>query len=52
MSGSLPPVLPETDDSAVYNRAFWWAYVANLLLVTANAITFRFAEYVSFLGGS
>lgn len=36
----------------MYGPAFWWAYVANLLLVAANAITFRFAEFVNFLGGT
>lgn len=40
------------DDSSVYNRTFWLAYVANLLLVCANTVTFRFAEFVHFLGGS
>ncbi|MEZ6066651.1 MAG: MFS transporter [Planctomycetaceae bacterium] len=43
--------LPD-DERSLYGRTFWWAYVANLLLVAANAITFRFAEYVNFLGGS
>ena len=43
-----------TTDSApsVYNRVFWLAYLANLTMVGANALTFRFAELVSFLGGS
>ena len=36
----------------IYNRIFWLAFVANVLLVTANALTFRFAEFVSFLGGT
>jgi len=36
----------------VYNRSFWLAYVANVILVTANALTFHFAELVSSLGGS
>ncbi|QDU36492.1 major facilitator superfamily transporter [Maioricimonas rarisocia] len=45
-----PTGKPESE--TVYDRLFWLAYVANLLLVTANALTFRFAEFVSFLGGS
>jgi MFS family permease len=44
---------PASDvEDSLYTRAFWWAYVANLLLVTANALTFRFAEFVNFLGGT
>jgi MFS family permease len=37
---------------SVYNRVFWLAYMANLTMVGANALTFRFAELVSFLGGT
>lgn len=36
----------------IYNRQFWIAFVANVMLVTANALTFRFAEFVKFLGGT
>lgn len=36
----------------IYNRTFWLAFVANVMLVTANALTFRFAEFVKFLGGT
>lgn len=39
-------------ERTIYDRAFWLAYSANLMLVTANALTFRFAEFVHFLGGS
>ena len=42
---------PATDQS-IYNRRFWLAFAANFALVTANALTFRFAEFVAFLGGS
>ncbi|SFI25047.1 MFS transporter [Planctomicrobium piriforme] len=48
--------LPEHDDGepspSIYNSTFWLAFTANLLLVTANAMTFRFAEFVTFLGGT
>lgn len=43
---------PTTDDTAVYGRTFWLAYLANTLLVLANALTFRFAELIHYLGGS
>ncbi len=36
----------------VYNRPFWIAYVANFALVMGNALMYRFAELVAFLGGS
>lgn len=38
--------------SGVYGRTFWLAYLANSMLVMANALTFRFAELVHFLGGT
>lgn len=37
---------------SIYNRVFWMAYAANVSLVMANALTFRFAEFVSWLGGT
>src|SRR5690606_35900467 len=41
-----------TDDAPVYSVVFWTAYAANVAVVTANALTFRFAELVGYLGGS
>jgi len=38
--------------SGVYGRTFWLAYLANSALVGANALTFRFAELVHYLGGT
>jgi MFS family permease len=43
---------PDKPLSGVYGRTFWLAYLANSALVMANALTFRFAELVHFLGGS
>lgn len=40
------------DNQKVYDRTFWLSYVANLLLVSANAMTFRFAEFVQVFGGT
>lgn len=37
---------------SIYGRRFWTAYVANILLVAANALTFRFADFVAHLGGT
>ena len=45
-------ILPETTSQTIYNRVFWLSYFANFSLVTANALLFRFAEFVKFLGGT
>jgi MFS family permease len=39
-------------NSRLYGAQFWMAYLANFLLVCANALVFRFADFVSFLGGT
>lgn len=44
-------VLP-IEEPSPYDRTFWLSYVANCLLVTANAMTFRFAEFVQVFGGT
>lgn len=51
---SIPPTsFPRRlRQSEVYDRGFWLAYLANWALVTANALTFRFAELVAYLGGT
>ena len=49
------PTVDEPDSSpngTIYSGVFWLAYLANVTLVTANALTFRFAEFVQFLGGT
>ena len=54
MTTAISPALapaPEAGTS-IYNRVFWLAYLANVSLVSANALTFRFAEFISFLGGT
>ncbi|MBI1314699.1 MFS transporter [bacterium] len=52
-----PPTLaadgvPASPVQNVYNRTFWLCFAANFSMVCANALTFRFAELVTFLGGS
>lgn len=37
---------------SVYNRTFWLCCFANFAMVAGNALTFRFAELVAYLGGS
>jgi MFS family permease len=49
---TIPTVPGDRPNGTIYDRTFWLAYSANLLLVTANALTFRFAEFVSYLGGT
>ena len=46
------PTIGTRAEPGVYNRVFWLCYVGNLLMVTANALTFRFADLVRFLGGT
>jgi MFS family permease len=36
----------------VYTRPFFIAFAANIALVTGNVMSFRFAEFVKFLGGT
>jgi len=43
---------PAETSESIYNRIFWLSFTANTSLVTANALTFRFAELVSYLGGT
>ena len=43
------PKLPDAEKS-VYDKAFWLCYVANVLLVAANGLTFRFADLIAWLG--
>lgn len=52
MSSNGTPIVPALEHGSIYNKTFWLAYVANVSLVTANALTFRFAELVNYLGGS
>jgi len=47
-----PPIVPGESQGTIYNRVFWLSYLANVSLVTANALTFRFAELVAYLGGN
>jgi MFS family permease len=50
---TTPLALDSNSDSGgnIYNKVFWLSYAANAAMVTANALTFRFAEFVSHLGG-
>lgn len=52
VTGQRPDEARPHPEPTIYNRMFWWAFVANLMLVTANALTFRFAELVNLLGGT
>lgn len=53
MSDPPAPLLAdETSEQSIYNRTFWLAFLANTALVFANALTFRFAELVHYLGGT
>ena len=48
-----PPLASSAEsDESLYDLDFWLAYAANLALVCANSLTFRFAEFVAALGGT
>ena len=49
---STSPDVYESESAAIYNRSFWLAYGANMSLVAANTMTFRFAEFVDLLKGT
>lgn len=49
---SHPPPPPNPVGESIYTREFWLAYAANLALVASNSLTFRFADFVEFFGGS
>ena len=49
---SFPSSPYESESAAIYNRSFWLAYAANMSLVAANTLTFRFAEFVDLLKGT
>ena len=36
----------------VYGRAFWCAYVSNLVLMVAYTLMYRYADFVLYLGGT
>jgi MFS family permease len=42
----------EPAEVRLYGVGFWIAYIANMLVVTANTLTFRFSEFVLSLDGS
>ncbi|MFN0055399.1 MAG: MFS transporter [Planctomycetales bacterium] len=52
MNASPPPPTAPPAEGNVYDNRFWLAYAANVLLVCANSLTFRFAEFVNFFGGT
>jgi len=49
---SAPKASAPRDVEQIYDRIFWLSFIANAALVTANTLTFRFAELVAFLRGS
>lgn len=52
MNRDLNSPAPPQDEENIYNRIFWLAYTANVALVCANSLTYRFAEMVADLGGT
>jgi MFS family permease len=53
LSGDRPaPTPPASVVPSPYDTAFWLSYVANLGLMVAISLLFRYADFVEFLGGS
>ncbi len=52
MTAPASPAPSDPSADNIYGRTFWLSYAANLTMVAANAVTFRFAELVKSLGGS
>lgn len=56
----VPPVpadprsrlMPKSAENAIYDRAFWYTYVANTAFTLATALMYRYADFVLHLGGT
>ncbi|MFV2066483.1 MAG: MFS transporter, partial [Pirellulales bacterium] len=46
-----PPPIPRAD-LLVYDRSFWFAYLANTSLMIAVSLLFRYSDFIHLLGGS
>lgn len=44
------PIAPEVPSP--FDKSFWFTYVANLALMAAISLLFRYADFVEFLGGT
>jgi hypothetical protein len=49
---SAPPERPTVrKQPAAYGRVFWFSYAANLCIMVAITLLFRYADFVTLLGG-
>ena len=53
-ASDLPPSSDEAGDgpSRPYGSSFWFAYLANITVMTGIAVLYRYADFVTALGGS
>lgn len=42
----------KAEGAGAYDRAFWYTYAANTAMMTSISLLFRYADFVSFLGGA
>ncbi len=49
---TLQPAGPAPAGGPAYGRPFWLAYAANILVMVAVSLLFRYADFVAALGGS
>ncbi len=47
-----PHPAPNAKENAIYDRAFWYTYVANTAFTLATALMYRYADFVLHLGGT
>ncbi len=43
---------PRTEAGTVYGRPFWLAYASNAVILVAIALLFRYADFITLLGGT
>lgn len=47
-----PPKSAHSREQTTYDRAFWYAYTANTLIMVAVSLLFRYADFIHYLGGT
>ena len=52
MTSTRSDILKPSSPAGLFGPAFWFAYVANTSLMIAVSMMFRYADFISFLGGS
>jgi len=51
-SVALPTAARRAEGAGAYDRAFWLTYLANTAMMIAISLLFRYADFITFLGGA